>query len=182
MSPQVSYIMAAFNHEAHVGSMVESVIAQTHQDWELIAIDDGSTDRTAEVIRNYAVQDSRIRLEVQSNAGIVATRNRGATLTTGAYLSFIDSDDLLLPNRTQQLLSRFLANPRCVLAYGDAWIEDEEGARISFWSKHPVVSGPGPSPLLKGGCFIPALSVLVATRSIFRFRAFMGRGREYGLP
>jgi glycosyltransferase involved in cell wall biosynthesis len=161
MSPQVSYIMAAYNHEAHVGRMIESVIAQTHKDWELIILDDGSTDGTPTIIHHYAEREPRIRYQVQKNAGIVETRNRGAALAVGEYLSFIDSDDFLLPHRTEQLLLPFKGNPQCVLSYGDAWIESKDGNRVSFWSKHPVVSGQGPTPLFLGGCFIPALSVLV---------------------
>ena len=176
MSPQVSYIMAAYNHEAHVGSMIGSVIDQTHKNWELIIIDDGSTDDTFEVIRKYAERDSRIRYQRQENAGIVVTRNRGAALATGEYISFIDSDDLLLPHRTEQLLQPFLSNPRCVLSYGDAWIESRNGNRVSFWGKHPVVPGQGPNPLLRGGCFIPALSVVLKRESFLRSGPLWGGG------
>lgn len=176
MSPQVSYIMAAYNHEAHIGSMIESVIAQSHRDWELIIIDDGSTDDTPKVIHRYAEQDPRIRYQVQENAGIVITRNRGAALATGEYVSFIDSDDLLLPVRTQSLLQPFQSNPRCVLSYGDAWIERRNGERVSFWSKHPVVPGQGPNPLLRGGCFIPALSVLIKRTSLLESGPLWGGG------
>ena len=96
---KVSVIMPVYKVEAYVAKAMDSVIAQrtsdgrTFEDWELIAVDDGSPDKSGEICDAYAKQDSRIRVIHQANAGAPAARNRAIDQARGKYLMFLDSDD-----------------------------------------------------------------------------------------
>ena len=92
--PEVSIVLPSFNSENFIGKTLISVINQTFLDWELIVIDDCSSDGTVEVVKRYMAGDSRIRLlENDSNQGAAVTRNKGIASSKGRYLAFIDSDD-----------------------------------------------------------------------------------------
>lgn len=93
--PVISVIMPMYNSSAYVAEAIESVLAQTFRDFELIVIDDGSTDPSLEIAQNYARCDSRISIISQPNAGPSAARNRGLEHAIGRYIYFFDSDDLL---------------------------------------------------------------------------------------
>ncbi|HWQ62207.1 MAG TPA: glycosyltransferase family 2 protein [Negativicutes bacterium] len=88
----ISIIMPAYNMEAYIGESILSVLSQTFRDWELIVINDGSTDDTSHVVRRFS--DDRIRLIEQNNKGVSAARNAGLDSARGAYVSFLDADDL----------------------------------------------------------------------------------------
>lgn len=100
-NPRVSVIMPAYNHEKFVGEAVDSVLGQTFRDFEFIIINDGSTDRTEEVIRNYT--DARINYFAQSNKGAPSALNRGLSVAKGKYISIINSDDVYHPDRLEFL-------------------------------------------------------------------------------
>lgn len=95
-SPTFSVIMAVFNGATTIGRAIDSVLSQTYPACELIVIDDGSTDNTAEVVRNYA--DS-VRYLYQPNSGVSAARNKGVEIATGEWLAFLDADDYYYPDR-----------------------------------------------------------------------------------
>lgn len=100
-TPFVSVIMPTYNRAGLIGKALESVLAQSFQNWELLIIDDGSTDNTKEVIAKYT--DHRIRYIYQNNAERCAARNNGIRQSLGKYITFLDSDDYYLPNRLQLL-------------------------------------------------------------------------------
>jgi len=102
-SPIVSVVMPAYNHERFVGVAVDSVLNQTFPDLELIVIDDGSTDRTGEIVRARA--DKRIRYYHQDNQDAFNALNRGMDLSNGAYISIINSDDVYAVDRLQRLVA-----------------------------------------------------------------------------
>lgn len=107
--PLVSVITPAYNAEKHIADAIASVRAQTLEDWELIIIDDGSTDDTASIVNS--VGDSRIQLIQQKNAGVSSARNAGLEVAKGKYLTFLDADDCL-PTDALAARARFLAeNP-----------------------------------------------------------------------
>jgi glycosyltransferase involved in cell wall biosynthesis len=108
--PTVSVIMSAFNAEAFLREAVDSVLAQTFQDFELIIIDDGSADRTPELLAEYS--DPRIQVICnQSNLGAGAARNRGLGLARGKYIAVQDADDTSVPDRLAQQVAYFEAHP-----------------------------------------------------------------------
>jgi glycosyltransferase involved in cell wall biosynthesis len=100
----VSVLMAAHDAEAYVGEAIDSVLAQTHTDLELIVVDDGSTDSTPAILAARAARDPRIRVVRQPNAGPGAARNRGLALARGEWVFVLDADDLMLPERIARQL------------------------------------------------------------------------------
>ena len=104
--PLVSVIVPCYNVAPFVAETICSVIVQTYPNWELILIDDGSTDNTAGVIRPF-LEDVRIQLHVQENQGVSATRNKGIALAKGDFIAFLDSDDVWLPEKLHRQLEIF---------------------------------------------------------------------------
>src|SRR5262245_27356318 len=95
-SPRVSVLMTAYNRAAYIGAAIESVLAQTWSDFELIVSDDHSADSTVDIVREYAGRDRRIRLSINDrNLGDYPNRNAAASLSRGEFLKYHDSDDLM---------------------------------------------------------------------------------------
>lgn len=95
---KISVIIPVYNSEKYLARCVESVINQTYQDWEMLLIDDGSTDKSGKMCDQYASSDVRIKTVHQKNARIGAARNRGLDMASGDYITFIDSDDFIEPD------------------------------------------------------------------------------------
>lgn len=96
--PMVSVLMTSYNREKYLGFAIESVLASTYQQWELIIVDDVSTDRTFEIASSYAEKDSRIRIfRNEKNLGDYPNRNQAAAYARGKYLKYVDADDYLYP-------------------------------------------------------------------------------------
>jgi glycosyltransferase involved in cell wall biosynthesis len=121
----VSVIVPAFNQGRFLGEALDSVLGQTHQDLEVVVVDDGSTDETAEVVRSR--RDPRVRYIHQENQGLSAARNTGIHESTGAWLSFLDADDAFLPEKLSRLLALAQENPGAGLVAGQAIPIDEDG-------------------------------------------------------
>jgi CDP-ribitol ribitolphosphotransferase / teichoic acid ribitol-phosphate polymerase len=103
MSPKVSIIIPAYNAEKTIARMLDAVRAQTFENYEVIVIDDGSTDGTRNILEEYAHSDSRIRIFHQENAGVSAARNRGLDEATGDYVLFYDADDTVPENAVHDM-------------------------------------------------------------------------------
>lgn len=101
----ISVIIPVYNTKQYLQSCLDSLLAQTYSDLELLFIDDGSTDGSAELLDFFARQDRRIRVIHQENGGVCAARNRGIDEARGEYLSFIDSDDTLEPDLYETLMN-----------------------------------------------------------------------------
>lgn len=101
---RLSVIIPAYNCEGSVGATLDSILAQTLPDFEVILVNDGSTDGTAAVLASYAKRDSRVRFLTVENGGPARARNLGISEATGDYLYFMDSDDLILPDMFETLL------------------------------------------------------------------------------
>lgn len=97
-APKVSVIMPVYNAERYVGKTIESILEQTFHDYELLLIDDGSTDTSGAICDEYAARDARIRVFHKENGGICSARNFGLERANGRYLAFCDNDDRYLPN------------------------------------------------------------------------------------
>ena len=126
--PRVSVIVPAYNQAQYLGQAIDSVLGQTYGDLELVVVDDGSTDGTADVVRLRL--DPRLRYMQQDNQGLSAARNSGIRVASGAWLSFLDADDLFLPEKLSALLEIAQAHPGTGLAAGQAIPIDENGQPV----------------------------------------------------
>jgi len=161
VNPKLSVITASHNHQDYIAQTLESLEKQTFRDFEIIIIDDGSTDRTVEVARSCP---SRAQIFTQENLGVVAARNRGVSMAQGKYLCFVDSDDLVLPERFARQVAALDADPELGLVFADAVIIDSTDRQIGKFSDiYPVVPGNVAEMLLLHYCFIPMITVMVRT-------------------
>ncbi len=125
--PRISVIVPAFNAEAYLQACINSVLAQSFMDWELLLIDDGSVDSTPAICRRAAQGDSRVRVIRQENAGVSSARNRGIDLARGEYITFLDADDAYAPEHLGILLRLAEESGADVTATGMQYV-DEQGA------------------------------------------------------
>ncbi|MDO4742207.1 MAG: glycosyltransferase [Candidatus Saccharibacteria bacterium] len=109
-NPKVSIIIPIYNTSKYLSKCLDRVINQTYHNLEIILIDDGSTDGSAQIINSYAKKDSRIKVIHQKNSGQSAARNAGLKIATGDYLNFIDSDDVVAKTFIEELLKPYLKN------------------------------------------------------------------------
>lgn len=110
--PLVSVLMTSYNREKFVAEAVNSVLQSTYKEIELIICDDGSTDKTVEIIRSIAAKDRRVRLhQNEKNLGDYPNRNMVASLATGKYLKYVDSDDMIYPWAIECMANMMEANP-----------------------------------------------------------------------
>ncbi len=107
-APLVTVVIPAYNREKFLPETIESVRTQTFQDWELIIVDDGSTDDTATIVSQLSKTDHRIRYIWQQNSERAVARNRGIKESRGAYIAFLDSDDLWLPNKLEKQVNTIM--------------------------------------------------------------------------
>jgi glycosyltransferase involved in cell wall biosynthesis len=119
--PSVSVIMPAFNVEPYVGDAIRSALAQTYTDFELIVVDDGSKDGTAEVVRTLMRQDPRIQLVQQANRGLAGARNSALRAARGELFALLDSDDLWEPEFLAEQLAVLHARPEVDIVTGNGW-------------------------------------------------------------
>src|SRR3954469_1098404 len=114
-APAVSVIMPVYNARAYVAEAIDSVLAQTFGDFELILVDDGSTDGSLDILRGYEKRDPRVRVISRPNTGIVGALNDGLKLARGEFIARIDADDASLPNRFEKEIAFLRAHPDVVI-------------------------------------------------------------------
>lgn len=109
----VSIIMPAYNSEKYIAEAIESVCNQSYKNWELLIVNDGSTDRTPDILNEYAENDDRIKVFHKENAGVSSARNIALSHARGELVTFIDSDDVYHPNRLERMVQIFDLYPVC---------------------------------------------------------------------
>lgn len=141
--PRVSVVMPNYNKSRFIGHAIESVIEQTFKDFELIAVDDASTDGSFEVIESWAERDRRIRsVKTEGHKGVAPARNLGVHMAKGEAISFIDSDDVYSRSKLEHQYQTLTSEGRAAVVYCDWWRIDETGARLPQGKKkHPTASG-----------------------------------------
>ena len=138
--PVVSVIIPAYNSGQYLSDAIASVLEQTYPDYEIIVINDGSTDNTDEIVDPYLDQ---IRYFKQPNQGVSRTRNRGICLARGEFIAFLDADDILMPFKLKQQVKIFLNQPEIGIVNSGFRIISEEGQEISDterWHKIPQLT------------------------------------------
>ena len=123
----ISVIIPVYNCDQLVGKCIDSVLAQTHRDLELILVDDGSTDASGAVCDGYPARDARVKVLHQKNSGASCARNAGMAASTGAYLTFIDADDTVKPDYLEYLFRNLNENGVDVATCG-LTLENQDGS------------------------------------------------------
>jgi len=138
--PRVSVIIPTYNRADMVGDAIRSVLDQTYADWELILVDDGSSDDTRQIVEAFA--DLRIRYIYQDNKGLPGARNTGIQAARGQYIAFLDSDDLFLPHKLEWQLDALETRPELGLVAGGHIEVDEQLhvlREVQPWHGHPTL-------------------------------------------
>jgi len=156
MNPKVSVIIPTYNRAAYLAEALNSVLSQTYKDFELIVIDDGSTDNTKEIVKKFS---GEIRYFYQKNQGVSAARNVGIINSNGEFVSFLDSDDLWEKKKLERQIDFFDKNKEAKVCYTDeVWIR--KGKRVNQMKKHAKYSGDVFKKSLPL-CIISASSVMI---------------------
>ena len=123
----VSIIIPCYNQSHFLGEAIESVFKQTYPHYEIIVVDDGSTDATADVAAGF----EHVRCLSQKNHGLAAARNTGFEASTGSYVVFLDADDRLLPNALEDGIKSLKSHPECAFAYGHVRLISRDGSPLA---------------------------------------------------
>lgn len=129
--PFVSIILPVFNAEKYIAAAIFSVLAQDYENFELIVINDGSTDKTLSIVKRIATKDSRIKVYSQKNQGFVYSVNRGFSLAKHNLIARIDADDEWMPHKLQQQVEVMIANPKAVLVGGSCELITPDNLHIA---------------------------------------------------
>jgi glycosyltransferase involved in cell wall biosynthesis len=159
MTPTVSVVIAAYNAAAWIGQTLDSVLAQTYRDFEVIVVDDGSTDETAALVATYGPPVRHVR---KPNAGTAAARNTGVREASGRYVAFLDHDDLWEPCKLEAQMRLFGGDPTLAWVYADAIYFDSDTGRVLHRASDlaPLREGEVLADLLMAN-FIPFASAVV---------------------
>lgn len=136
MSPQIAVVTAAYNMERFVRATIDSVLAQTMPDFEMIVVDDGSTDATAAIVAS--IDDARVTLISIGNGGVSAARNRGLASCRAPLVVFLDADDLLVPETLERMVAVMATHPDHVACFGH---------HVKIGEDDAVLGGHAPSTL-----------------------------------
>lgn len=157
--PELSIIVPVYKVEKYLPRCIDSILAQTFRDFELILIDDGSPDNCGAICDEYAAQDSRIRVIHQPNAGVSAARNAGLDIATGAYLGFVDSDDWIEPEMYETMIATAKEKQVDVVVCGVNYCEEDGtfirsdlGSEGSYDKEQMLFALYGMPNPLGGGC------------------------------
>lgn len=189
--PLVSIVTPTYNHENVIGACIESVLAQTYSQWEMVVIDDGSTDTTGKIVARYGQKDPRIRLLRQENKGVyrlAETYNKALSRSRGKYIAVLEGDDVWEPDKLMRQVEALEANPESVLAWGKADVVNRD---LSYAYQRVPIENPEHVPyytnvpcgsilnLLLFNNMIPALTVLIRREALKRIQGFH---QTTGLP
>ncbi len=135
--PEVSVIIPTYNRAWVLKEAIDSVLAQDFKDFELIVVDDGSTDATGQILDAY---DRELQVVRQSNLGVSAARNRGIAAAAGRLVAFLDSDDLWMPHKLSRQVDFFNSNPAAMINQTEEiWLRN--GVRVNPKNRHHKFSG-----------------------------------------
>lgn len=158
--PLVSVLMTAYNREKYIGEAIESVLSSCYSNFELIIVDDGSTDKTIEIVREYACKDNRIRVYINEiNLGDYPNRNKAASFALGKYIKYLDSDDMMYSYTLTAMVKFMEKYPLAAMAVSanspntinpfPYYLTPEKSLRHHFFNQNFLDSAPTSSIILK---------------------------------
>jgi len=177
--PAVSIVTALYNCMDYIGETIESVIAQSLHDWEMIIIDDCSTDGSERIAAGYAAKDPRIRvITLEQNSGAAVARNRAIELARGRYIAFLDSDDRWYPRKLEKQLAFMQGNSYSIT---HTWYEKQDEAGKYLGNSIHVPGALDYQDLLKSN-FIGCLTVIYDTKTLGKvYMPLIRKRQDYGL-
>lgn len=168
MRQLISVIMPAYNAGKYIAESIQSVLDQTYQNWELVVVDDGSTDNTAEVVEAFALKDARVKILRRRNGGQGAARNTALAQARGPLVAFLDADDLWIPNKLSLQVSA-LSETGAQVVFSDGFYftdDDTTDESLPFETMKGKFAGEEMFKLLFAYNRIHILSVLVRRDSL----------------
>jgi len=135
--PEISVVIPVYNQENYIEEAVLSVLGQEGVDFEVIAVNDGSRDRSGEILKKFS---DRIRIIDQENQGVAMARNKGVQNAAGELIALLDHDDLYLPGHLRQAVEFANQHPEAIVFYGNAWLIDSAGNKLWVQKSAPRVS------------------------------------------
>ncbi|MBP7151346.1 MAG: glycosyltransferase [Paludibacteraceae bacterium] len=181
--PLVSIITPTYNHEKYISDCILSVISQTYENWEMIIVDDGSTDKTYEIARSFAENDQRIKVFTQQNVGIfrlAETYNFALSVAQGKYIAILEGDDVWVSEKLSLQVEALEKNENAVFCYGQAYSVSQDLSEIHSTNEitypieklnnRPIGSITG---LLMFSNFIPALTVMIRKETLLKLGGFI---------
>lgn len=167
--PIVSVVIPCFNHEKYIGECLDSVLNQTHSDFEVIVIDDGSTDGTPQIVRSYG---SRVKYIWQKNKGPSSARNLGIRTSQAEFIAFQDADDIWLPEKLELQVEFLEENPDLAWVYSDmCTFNDQQILQTSWFSERPTQQGKVFEKLISNN-FVPTITVIAKKSVILEVGGF----------
>ncbi|HIK15474.1 MAG TPA: CHAT domain-containing protein [Leptolyngbyaceae cyanobacterium M33_DOE_097] len=142
MRPTVSLIITSYNCDRYLSAAIVSVLSQTYPDFELLIWDDGSTDQSLAIAQHYAQRDPRVRVVVAQHAGLATSLKGAIEQTTGKYLGWVDSDDLLAPEALEVTVNHLKTNPHTGMVYTEYWVMDENTQVTGYGSRCQIPYSP----------------------------------------
>jgi glycosyltransferase involved in cell wall biosynthesis len=174
--PTVSVVIPAYQSEFRIGETLERLARQSYTDFEVVVVDDGSTDATSEIVRRFAAKDPRVRLVVQENGGIAAARNRGIEAAEGELIAFLDDDDRWHPRKLELQVARLEEVPEASVVSCFSALVDPEGTLLG-WRLGGVTEGDVYREMLEWDMVSGGSVVLVTRRALEQVGHF-----DVGLP
>ena len=132
MSPTISIVITVYNRSRYLSAAIVSVLKQSRNDFELVIWDDGSCDNSLEIARHYAKLDERVRVVAAEHQGATLALKSACAMTTGTYICWVDSDDILAPTALEETAAVLDANPKIGLVYTDYLVIDEDNRIIGI--------------------------------------------------
>ena len=175
--------MSCYNAERYLSEAIESILSQTLKDFELILIDDGSTDNSLELVRRYAAEDDRIVVIEKENTGLADSLNQGIKAARGEWIARLDADDVALPCRLKEQIRFVQKHPEHVVVGSGCIVIDQEGKEIRRY-RYPSGTRLFVSQLERGRSSFPhstAFFRTTAVRDIFGYRPRIYRAQDKDL-
>jgi len=169
-SSLISVVIPAWNAGRTIAETLDSVRVQTFTDYEVIIVDDGSTDETAEIAQRFCAADSRFKLISQPKLGVSAARNLALDRARGKYIAFLDADDVWLPQKLARQLELFRQEPLANLVFTNYFCWDgRKNMNVFFRDDRPLPAGPAARQLIRANLYIP--SIVMVRRALLRGEA-----------